>query len=351
MRMKRVNTLLPVLLLALLSPVILLAQPEDKVKEKTKEKKEVQQITITRKGDKKDKIVIEVNGDKITLNGKPIEEYKEDEVKVMLNNFKDMESFSMSRSPRGGGWTFRTEGQPFAMTTDTKRAMLGVTTETDDKGARVTDVTDESAAEKIGLKEDDIITKIDDKDIKNPDDLSSAISKHKPGDKVTVQWLRDKKEQKATAELGKWKGMTSFGSTSPMMKEYRLDNIERSPAFPDMKELQELNRFKVFEGPMGQGWSWNGNGPKLGLSVQDTDEGKGVKVIEVDEESNAAKAGLKEEDIITEIDGKAVNSTDETVKIIRESKEKTSIMVKLLRGGKTMNIEVRMPRKIKTADL
>ena len=71
----------------------------------------------------------------------------------------------------------------------------------------------------------------------------------------------------------------------------------------------------------------------------------------MDEESNAAKAGLKEEDIITEIDGKAVNSTDETVKIIRESKEKTSIMVKLLRGGKTMNIEVRMPRKIKTADL
>lgn len=345
--MKRVNTLLPVLLLALLSPVILLAQPEDK----NKEKKEVQQITITRKGDKKEKIVIEVNGDKITLNGKPIEEYKEDEVKVILNNFKDMESFSMSRSPRGGGWTFRTDGQPFAMTTDTKRAMLGVTTEKDDKGARVTDVTDESAAEKIGLKEDDIITKIDDKEIKNPDDLSSAISKHKPGDKVTVQWLRDKKEQKATAELSKWKGMTGFGTSSPRVNEYRIDRDGMSPAIPDIPELQDLKRFKVFEDRLGQGWSWSGNGPKLGLSVQDTDDGKGVKVIEVDEESNAAKAGLKEEDIITEIDGKAVNSTDETVKIIRESKEKTSIMVKLLRGGKTMNIEVRMPRKIKTADL
>lgn len=351
MRMKRFKTMMPVLLLALLSPAILLAQPEDKMKEKTKEKKEVQQITITRKGDKKDKIVIEVNGDKVTLNGKPIEEYKEDEVKVMLNNFKDMESFSMSRSPRGGGWTFKTEGQPFAMTTDTKRAMLGVTTDGDEKGARVTDVTDESAAEKIGLKEDDIITKIDDKEIKNPDDLSAAISKHKPGDKVTVQWLRDKKEQKATAELSKWKGVTGFSTTIPRVQEYRMDRDGRSPALPNIPGLEGLERFKVFEAPMGQGWSWNGNGPKLGLSVQDTDEGKGVKVIEVDEESNAGKAGLKEEDIITEIDGKAVNSTDETVKIIRESKEKTSIMVKLLRGGKTLNIEVRMPRKIKTADL
>lgn len=350
--MKRFKTMLPVLVLALISPAILLAQPDDKVKEKTKEKKEVQQITITRKGDKKDKIVIEINGDKILLNGKPIEEYKEAEVNVMLNNLKDMESLSVNRYPGSkGGWTFKTDGQPFAMTTDTKRAMLGVTTDGDEKGARVTDVTDESAAEKIGLKEDDIITKIDDKEIKNPDDLSAAISKHKPGDKVTVQWLRDKKEQKATAELSKWKGMTGFGSTSPMVREFRMESDGRSPAFPKIPGLESLDRFKVFEAPMGQGWSWSGNGPKLGLSVQDTDDGKGVKVIEVDEESNAGKAGLKEEDIITEIDGKAVNSTDETVKIIRESKEKTSIMVKLLRGGKTMNIEVRMPRKIKTADL
>lgn len=350
--MKRFKTMMPVLVLALLSPAILLAQPDDKVKEKTKEKKEVQQITITRKGDKKDKIVIEINGDKILLNGKPIEEYKEAEVNVMLNNLKDMESLSVNRYPGArGGWTFKTDGQPFAMTTDTKRAMLGVTTDGDEKGARVTDVTDESAAEKIGLREDDIITKIDDKEIKNPDDLSAAISKHKPGDKVTVQWLRDKKEQKATAELSKWKGMTGFATTMPRVQEYRMENDGRSPALPNIPGLEGLERFKVFEAPMGQGWSWSGNGPKLGLSVQDTDEGKGVKVIEVDEESNAGKAGLKEEDIITEIDGKAVNSTDETVKIIRESKEKTSIMVKLLRGGKTMNIEVRMPRKIKTADL
>lgn len=351
--MKRFKTMLPVLALALLSPVILLAQPEETIKERKKEKKEVQQITITRKGDKKDKIVVEINGDKITINGKPIEEFKDDEVKVMLNNLKDVESLSMTSLPRGGGWSYNNEGQALTITSNSKRAMLGVTTDSDDKGARVTDVTDESAAQKIGLKEDDIITKIDDQEIKNPDDLSSAINKHKPGDKVTVHWLRDKKEQKATAELTKWKGMNFFGEVgrSPLLNEYRVESDGRSPGFPDMRELQELNRFKVFEAPLAQGWSWSGNGPKLGLSVQDTDDGKGVKVIEVDDESNAAKAGLKEEDLITEIDGKAVNSTDETVKIIKESKEKTSIMVKLLRGGKTMNIEVRMPRKIKTADL
>lgn len=351
MRMKRIQLWMPALLLALCLPAFLMAQPEEKIQEKKKEKKEVQQITITRKGDKKDKIVVEISEDKITINGKPIEEYKDADVKVMLNNLKDVESLSMTRGPRGGTMTFNSNGNTMLFRNDESRAMLGVTTDSDEKGAKVTDVTKESAAEKIGLKEGDIITRINEAEIKNPDDLSSAITKYKPGEKVTVHWLRDKKEQKATAELTKWKGMSGFGTTSPMVREFRMESDGKSPAFPDMRELQELNRFKVFEAPLGQNWSWNGNGPKLGLSVQDTDDGKGVKVIEVDQESNAAKAGLKEDDLITEIEGKAVNSTDETVKIIRESKEKTSIMVKLSRGGKTMNIEVRMPRKIKTADL
>ena len=99
------------------------------------------------------------------------------------------------------------------------------------------------------------------------------------------------------------------------------------------------------------GMSRSTSGPKLGLSVQDTDNGKGVKVLEVDEDSNAAKAGLKEDDVITEVDGKAVNSVDEVSKIIRESKDKNSVMVKLQRGNKTQNVEVKIPRKLKSADL
>ena len=53
--------------------------------------------------------------------------------------------------------------------------MLGVTTEKADKGVEIQDITKESAAAKAGLKEGDIITKIDDKKIEDPDDLSEAI--------------------------------------------------------------------------------------------------------------------------------------------------------------------------------
>lgn len=327
--------------IALLVPVSLLAQKEEKDKEK--EKKDVRQIIITAKGDKDEKIVVEVVGDKVTVNGKSLEELKDKngDINVRLNKLKDIESLTFHRAPRGELFDIMGDNNFRMFNEDANHAMLGVTTEKTETGLRIQEITKESGAEKAGLKEGDVITKIDDKKIENADELTKTIRAYKPGDKVTVTYLRDKKEQKVTAELGKWKGVTMFGATAPN-QNFKMDFEKIMP------KIQTLPRAYS---PYGQGWSWSGGSPKLGLSVQDTDEGKGVKVIEVDEESNAAKAGIKEEDVITEVDGKAVNSTDDMVKMIKESKDKASVMVKLQRSGKTQNIEVKMPKKIKTADL
>jgi serine protease Do len=93
------------------------------------------------------------------------------------------------------------------------------------------------------------------------------------------------------------------------------------------------------------------NRPKLGLSVQDTDDGKGVKVLDVDNESNAAKAGVKKDDVIISINDKEVNSADEVAKIVRDNREKVSMKLKVNRGGKTQDIEVKLPRKLATKDI
>ena len=333
-----------VLAVALLLPASLLAQKEEKEKDKeVKEKKDVDQIIITRKGDDKEKVVVEIVGDKITINGKPLDEYKDKDgnVSVRRSRYKgDYEGlvFDKIGSPRSGTWNFNSDNHFGMFGEDANKAMLGVSTEKTDEGVKIIDITKESAAEKIGLKEGDLIKSVDDKKVETPDDLSDAIQAHKPGDKVSITYLRDKKEQKATAELTKWKGMS--GGYTPFKMD--MGNMNFDKAMP--------RAFSV-PGAKGQNWSWSSGGPKLGLSVQDTDDGKGVKVIEVDEESSASKAGVKEGDIITEADGKAINSTDDMVKTIRESKEKASIMLKLSRAGKVENIEVKIPRKIKTADL
>ena len=328
--------------LALIAPASLLAQKEEKVKE-VKEKKDIQQIIITRKNDKAEKVIVEINGDKITVNGKPLDEYKDKDgdISVRLQRLKELEY--LARIPgMGSTWNYNGNGDNFRVfSEDANHAMLGVTTEKIETGVRIQDITKESGAEKAGLKEGDVITMIDDKKIEDPDELSKVIREHKPGDKVTVTFLRDKKEQKVTAELTKWKGMNMFTTTPGFKMDMGDMNMEGM-----MPKIQTMPPVRA-----PQGFSWSGAGPKLGISVQDTDDGKGVKVIDVDEESNAAKAGIKEDDIITEVDGKAVNGADEIAKVIRESKDKVSVMIKLQRSGKTQNIEVKMPRKIKTADL
>ena len=325
------------------------SQEEKEKKEKTeKEKKEIEQIIITKKNNN-EKTVIEINGDKITVNGKPIEDLKDDDVKVRRNKIKTMEGFdglAMHMNGVGQNFNWDNNGGVYNLLRDVdeNRAMLGVVTEEAEGGVKVTEVTKESAAEKAGIKEGDIIKKIDETKIENPDGLSEAVKKHKPGDKVGVTVLRDKKEQKITAELGKWKGMGLFGYNSG-------DNFKVQVPEYNFRDMVTPRGQTLPRGQYNQNWAWSSGSPKLGLSVQDTDDGKGVKVIEVDEDSNAAKAGVKEDDIITHFNDKEVNSADEVAKLVRENKDKGSIQLKVKRGGKTQNIEVKMPKKLKTADL
>jgi len=330
------NPLMFILSVVLMLPAALLAQVDEKDKDKLKDKDD-EQIVITRKGSKNEKVIVEINGDKVTVNGKPIDEYEGDDV-IVQRRSKDAWAYG---GGLGQNWNFNSDDNFKMFDMDSDRAMLGVTTEKVEKGVEIQSITKESGAAKAGLKEDDIITKIDDKKIETPDDLSKIIKSHKPGDKVSINYLRDGKEQKTTAELGKWKGTRIF-STSPGYN-YKMDlgDMNLDHVMPKIQSIPRIN----------QSWSWAGGTPKLGLSIQDTEDGKGVKVIEVDDESNAEKAGIEEDDIITEVEGKAANSADEVAKIIKASKDKTSVMIKLQRNGKTHNIEVKIPRKLKTADL
>ncbi|HEV8283533.1 MAG TPA: PDZ domain-containing protein [Chitinophagaceae bacterium] len=316
----------------LIAPVAIHAQDEKpKEKEKVKtDKKDVEQIIITRKGDNKEKVTVEINGDKITVNGKPIEDLKDGDITVNRHKGNSVYTYTPGRN-----WNWNDDDGALFGGSD-NRAMLGVVTDKVEQGAKITDITEESGAAKAGLKEDDIITKVDETKIEDPDDLTKAIRSRKPGDKVSITYLRDKKEQKATAELSKWKG-AGFNAMNMKMPNMNFDVMPKA-----------LPKTRVTP---GQYYGFLDNRPRLGLSVQDTDDGKGVKVIDVDDEGNALKAGVKKDDVITAINDKEVNNADEVAKIVRENKEKGSIMLKIKRDGKTQNIEVKMPRKLKTADL
>ena len=101
----------------------------------------------------------------------------------------------------------------------------------------------------------------------------------------------------------------------------------------------------------GMDFNYNFRKPRLGVEIQDLAEGRGVKILDVDSDTPAGKAGLQKDDVITEIDGKSIASVDELKARVKELKEGDSIKVTYLRNGKSQTTDIKFPKKLKTADL
>jgi serine protease Do len=319
---------------AIAAMTLLLCQPvaaQDKEKDKDKEKTKIsdnEEIIIKRKGDKDTKVTIEIKGDDVIVNGKPLADFDDDNIVIRKGKTR-VYGLTAPHSPfRGQGGTLNFDSHSYS---PDNTAFLGVITEKDEKGARIEQVTEGSAADKAGLKEDDVITKVGGAAIDDPDDLTKVIHTYKPEDKVTITYERDGKSKKTDVTLGKRKGQ-SFNFQSP-----------RIEALPDFN------------------FEWKDNGmspriynygrPRIGIKAQDTEDSKGAKVLGVDDESAAEKAGIEKDDVITEFDGKKINSADELASAARDAKDKTAFKITFNRDGKSQTVEVKIPKKLKTANL
>jgi serine protease Do len=330
---------------AMAAMALLLCQPlaaQDKEKDKDKEKTKIsdnEEIIIKRKGDKDSKVTIEIKGDEVTVNGKPLAEFDDENIVVKKGRATTVYGYGAPHSP------FRGQGGTLNFTSPDNTAFLGVITEKDEKGARIEKVTAGSAAEKAGLKEDDVITKVGAAAINDPDDLTKVIHTYKPEDKVTITYERDGKTNKTDVTLGKRKGK-SLNFHSPRVEGFEGFGLE-SPRFEDLRDFN----FEWKDGDMAPRVYSYSSKPRIGIKAQDTEDGKGVKVLHVDEESAADKAGIKKDDVITEFDGKKVNSTDELAHAARDAKDKAAFKITFNRDGKSQTVEVKTPKKLKTANL
>ena len=324
------------LLMLLIGPAIAQDKVEkDKVSPKPEKIDGDDEIIIRSKGDKNGKVTIEIKDGQVFINGKSANEFEDDGLSVELRKSALGDHvIAFNSSPfRDGGWNYKGE------LLDENRAFLGVSSnKATGGGAEITQVTKESAADKIGLKKGDVILKIDETKIESPNELVNTIRNKKPGDKVVVTYKRDGKEQKATAELGKnnnvfyWKGMNM-----PELNQ-NFDLVMPPPGADGMGRYPHI-------------YTWNSRNPKIGIRAQDTEDGKGVKVLDVDDDSPADKAGIKEGDIITQFDGKNITSANELAESARANGAKSPVKIKITRSGKPMDIEIKIPKKLKTAEL
>ena len=305
-------------------------------KEPKEKLKQYDELIIRKNGDKDGKVVIEIKDGDVFVDGKPLEEFENDNISVRRSRSGRVITVSPFRDGGAQAYNFNKDFYKPGST----RTFLGVVTEEAPGGARITQVSEGSPAEKAGLKAKDVITKIAGEKVQDENDVSRLIRARKPDEEVKIAVLRDGKEVVITAKLGQASDSQSFGFTVPQGGgSFKLDDLGQ--LFP--KNFEFNSPYGQFNSP---------NRPRLGIKAQDTENGVGVKVLEVGDESAAEKAGIKEDDIITEFNSKKVNSADELVReAATASKDKVKIPVKLLRNGKTVNVEVSFPKKLKTANL
>jgi serine protease Do len=330
--------------------VTVLTQEGKKLKNNKEDKKENDAVT-------EERVNVLIDGDKIIING---EEVAENDPRINGQGKNGVILKKMVTPGKNNKGNKLVEGKPLDMNIDdvltfaapaqSNAAFLGVLSEENELGAKINEVSEGSPAEKAGLKKDDIITNVNDEKITGPKDLYEAIGKYKPSDKVQISILKNGTKTKLTAELEKNKaqsfsysmpnqGITIEPNFVPNTPRGRGNNGTQRFGF-ELPQMPELNSF-----------FGNIEKPKLGISVEDVEENEGVKISSVSENSPAAKAGLKEDDIITEVNDKKVKDVDGIKPIIKAATEGTIFKFNITRNGKKTVIEVKIPKKLKTADL
>ncbi len=169
---------------------------------------------------------------------------------------------------------------------------LGITGEDDTACAKLTAVTEGAPAEKAGLKAGDVVTHINAKPVKNYDALVAELRSKKPSEKIKLSILRTGEKKEFEIVLG-------------------------------------------FRTPPNKGGQ---DRPTLGIQVEPTTGG--VLISEVLPKSPAEKAGLKVEDLITQIDGLAVKDRQVLGKALSNKKAGDKVKIVYLRGKESKEIEV-----------
>ncbi len=138
-------------------------------------------------------------------------------------------------------------------------AALGVYVNNDDieGGSRINSLIDKGGAQEAGLKEGDVIKKIEEFDISDFPSLHLALSHFQPGDIVTVRFVRGDKNQKARVELKdwaqlpghEWRARTDCGHDPGKEEDKPIDKVINGSAGKPIIEPLELHDAMIFPNP------------------------------------------------------------------------------------------------------
>lgn len=207
-----------------------------------------------------------------------------------------------------------------------RRGMLGVTIQSVDadlasslnlpsaRGAIVTTVQSGSPAEAAGLKRGDVITSVNNQPISDRNSLRNAVASMAPGTNVNVKALREGREasfQVALAELP--------------------DNRQSSTQENDSSSGTNTGRFGMSLQPLTAEMA-----SRMGLPANE----QGLVITRIDPDGAAADAGLRQRDLIQEVNRRPVrNVTEFTAAIVQTGSRPALLLVR--RGEASIYVTLR----------
>jgi Do/DeqQ family serine protease len=168
------------------------------------------------------------------------------------------------------------------------------------KGALVSSVDSGSPADKAGLKQGDVITQFNGKDVTDNNQLRNTVANTLPGTRVPVTVLRDGHAEHFDVTLG----------TLAAAKTAARDRSTGE----------------------------RGSEGKFGMALQSDDNG--VVVAQLDPNGIAAESNLREGDVITRVDGKTVKTPAEVKAALDHDNGKPSLLV-VQRDGQSLFLTLR----------
>jgi serine protease Do len=188
--------------------------------------------------------------------------------------------------------------------TDDLASKFGVT---EGEGVLVNEVFEGDPAAKAGIQPGDVIIKVEGKPVDTPQTLSRLVAAIPPGKKAELQVIRDGKIRNLAVELGERKEEAVVASIPKTAPESMLGiNVQDLTA-----ELAE--RFKI------------------------KDE-KGVLVTKVETGSAAEQEGLREGDLIREVNRERIDNVDQFKSSIGKLKKEESVLLRVIREGRAFYV-------------
>jgi serine protease Do len=182
------------------------------------------------------------------------------------------------------------------------------------EGAIVVDVTPNSPAEKGGIRSSDIIIEFNGKEVNNSDQLKFLVADVIPGQTIDVLVNRDGKEKTLRVKVGELGGETL---TTPVVTE-AAEKIGLEVATLTDENSRQL-------------------GYKLG---------SGVLIVKVDPTKNAARKGLREGDLIIEVNRKPVTNVVEFNEVLQNvNPGKAPALFLIQRGRNKQFAAVEIPKE------